>query len=50
MQKTVFQFVVYLSFIVIAQGQPVPNGGQPGSSNGKTIKLARTTGVLPFFE
>ena len=50
MRKTIFQFVVYLFLFVIAQGQPVPNGGQPGASNGKTVRLARTTGVLPFFE
>ena len=43
MQKTAFQFVVYLFIFVIVQGQP-------GSPNGKTVRLARTTGVLPFFE
>lgn len=43
MRKTVFQFVVYLSIFVIVQGQP-------GSPNGKPVRLARTTGVLPFFE
>jgi N-acetylmuramoyl-L-alanine amidase len=49
MKKKVFQIFVYLCFLVIAQGQPVLNGG-PGSLNGKTVRLARTTGVLPFFE
>lgn len=50
MRKTVFQLVVYLSLLVIVQGQPVVNGIPPGSSNSKTMRLARTTGVLPFFE
>jgi len=49
MKKKVFQFIVYLCFLVIVQGQPVLNGG-PGSPNGKTVRLARTTGALPFFE
>jgi len=49
MKKKVFQFIVYLCFLVIAQGQPVLNGGS-GSPNGKTVRLARTTGALPFFE
>ncbi len=50
MQKTVLQLVVFLFLFEIAQGQPLPNAGQPVSSNGKTMKLARTTGILPFFE
>jgi N-acetylmuramoyl-L-alanine amidase len=49
MKKKVFQFIVYLCFLVIVQGQPVLNGGS-GSPNGKTVRLARTTGALPFFE
>lgn len=50
MQKKVFQFLVFLLLFAMAQGQPVLNGGQPGSVNGKTPRLARTTGTLPFFE
>jgi N-acetylmuramoyl-L-alanine amidase len=50
MQKKVVQFLVYLSLFAVVQGQPVLNGSQSGSANGKTTRLARTTGTLPFFE
>ena len=50
MQKTVLQLVVYLLLLVVVKGQSLPNGGQPDAPNGKTVKLARTTGLLPFFE
>jgi len=50
MQKKVVQFLVYLSLFAVVQGQPVLNGSQSGSATGKTTRLARTTGTLPFFE